>query len=155
MWTRRFLCLHRRQERWLWCIFRATCLPLVDKVCLATCLLVVWVGVALHQLSHTYCENVGAALWLLPDGRGCVGGSDGLNAHLPLTYAGGGGNGGGVVTERTPTVGRLGRERGRLRGKQQEEEGKIQDEEREDERGKKKRLTIRKWRGNKNYSRSL
>lgn len=91
--------------------FRATCLPLVDKVCLATCLLVVWVGVALHQLSHTYCENVGAALRLLADGRGCVGGSDGLNAHLPLTYAGGGGNRGGVVTECTPTIGCLESER--------------------------------------------
>lgn len=68
-------------------------------------------GVALHQLSHTYCENVGAALRLLADGRGRVGGSDGLNAHLPLTYAGGGGNGGGVVAERTPTIGRLGSER--------------------------------------------
>ena len=65
-------------------------------------------GVALHQLSHTYCENVGAALRLLADGRGRVGGSDGLNAHLPLTYAGGGGNRGGVVAECTPTVGRLG-----------------------------------------------
>lgn len=95
--------------------FQATCLPLVDKVCLATCLLVVWVGVALHQLSHTYCENVGAALWLLADGRGRVGGSDGLDAHLPLTYAGGGGNRGGVVAERTPTIGRLG-SRERLRG---------------------------------------
>lgn len=68
-------------------------------------------GVALHQLSHTYCENVGAALRLLADGRGRVGGGDGLNAHLPLTYAGGGGNGGGVVAERTPAVGRLGSER--------------------------------------------
>lgn len=71
-------------------------------------LLVVRVGVALHQLSHTYCENVGAALGLLADGRGRVGGGDGLDAHLPLTYAGGGGNGGGVVAERAPTVGRLG-----------------------------------------------
>lgn len=80
-------------------------------MCLAPCLLVVRVGVALHQLSHTYCENVGAALRLLADGRGRIGGSNGLNAHLPLTYAGGGGNRGGVVTECTPTVGRLGNER--------------------------------------------
>lgn len=112
VWTRHCLCLHRRQERWLFFYaFWATCLPLVEKVRSATCLLVVWVGVALHQLSHTYCENVGAALWLLADGRGRVGGSDGLNAHLPLTYAGGGGNGGGVVAECTPTIGRLGSER--------------------------------------------
>lgn len=66
-------------------------------------------GVALHQLSHTYCENVGAALRLLADGCGRVGDSDGLNAHLPLTYAGGGGHGRGVVVEHAPTVGRLGR----------------------------------------------
>lgn len=64
-------------------------------------------GVALHQLSHTYCENIGAPLRLLADGRGRVGGSDGLNAHLPLTYAGGGRNRGGVVAERTPTIGCL------------------------------------------------
>lgn len=79
-------------------------------MCLAPRLLVVRVGVALHQLSHTYCENVGAAFRLLADGRGRVGGSDGLNAHLPLAYAGGGGNRGGVVAERAPTVGRLGKE---------------------------------------------
>lgn len=64
-------------------------------------------GVALHQLSHTYCENIRAPLRLLADGRGRVGGSDGLNAHLPLTYAGGGGNRGGVVAESTPTIGCL------------------------------------------------
>lgn len=105
-----FACIGGRRGGFFYA-FWATCLPLVEKVRSATCLLVVWVGVALHQLSHTYCENVGAALWLLADGRGRVGGSDGLNAHLPLTYAGGGGNGGGVVAECTPTIGRLGSER--------------------------------------------
>lgn len=81
----------------------------MDKACRGS--LVVRVGVALHQLSHTYCENVGAALGLLADRRGRVGGGDGLDAHLPLAYAGGGGDGGGVIAERAPAVGRLGSHR--------------------------------------------
>lgn len=77
--------------------------------------LVVRVGVALHQLPHTYCEDVGAALGLLADGCGRVGGSNGLDTHLPLADAGSGGHRGGVVAERTPAVRRLEEERRRRR----------------------------------------
>lgn len=40
----------------------------------------------------TYREDVGAPLGLLADGRGGRGGSDGLDAQLPLADAGGGGD---------------------------------------------------------------
>lgn len=40
----------------------------------------------------TYREDVGAPLGLLADGRGGGGGSDGLDAQLPLADAGGGGD---------------------------------------------------------------
>lgn len=40
----------------------------------------------------TYREDVGPPLGLLADGRGGGGGSDGLDAQLPLADAGGGGD---------------------------------------------------------------
>lgn len=78
-------------------------------------------GVTLHQLSHTYCKNIGAALGLLANGRGRIGGGDGLDAHLPLAYAGGGGDRGGVVAERAAAVGRLAEEE---EEEEEKEEGK-------------------------------